>query len=823
MASSPPVATGYRGLVHEAATSLWGGLAVTCVIASAVVLLLVGPTILTHLDRAAVGVNPSSDFQIMTWSLAWWPWALRHGIDPLHTRLLWPPAGFSTLWLTTIPGIALLAAPLTLTIGPLASYNLLMIAAAPLAAGAAYLLCRELTGRTLASLVGGLLFGLSPYLLGHTMSQHLDLVFVFPLPLVALVCVRFLRAKTSGRRFVVQLALLLVLQLGISLELFVDLTLFLALALVIAFLGRAANRESLKRLAVRVAVAYALLLPLLVPVGVVGLSTPHGSLPYAPASYAIDAANLVVPTPTLVAGLPHAARAIAIDFVGNVGEQDGYLGLPLIIVALAGLVREWRRGAWLVGALVACSIALSFGPVLTIGGRPLVALPFALARLPVLGDALPARLSLFTALGVSVLAALWLARPGASWLKTGAIALLVVSLLPDFWSPARLPGAWPTRSDAFGFATPVRPGFIADRGWQHLIASGTTVLVVPSGDRTQAEWWQTEAGMRFALAVPSTPFAPPSLADQPLVGELLSNRSQGGLLLGAARLRAYLLADRVDTVLVAGGAGARWQRTVALATGARPVRLGEASLYRIASSVRPLVVSTSRQVRRWNGGVLASWLAFNGRYAAVEVSYRGPGRGAAQRFTASSPGADASGLTSTLGPGGRVAVAFTQYRAGVVELRLASLTAGRWRIATLDSNRGPIFSVQVAALANGRIVASWISQLNPMDTLHVAELGGRGPWQTLQMESATDLVNLRLRASGNRAFAAFTDTLAHESRLRVVSFAAGRWSRPVSLAASLSAVGHVVLSRGHTPTVGWSLLSPTGKVVRYRSRLPMAG
>ena len=133
----------------------------------------------------------------MTWSLEWWPWALRHeSVDPFYTHLLWAPAGFPTLWMTSIPIPALLAAPLTLTAGPLVAYNALMLTAVVLAAAAAFLLCYELTGLA-APVLGGLVFGLSPYMLGHTLSQHLDLTFVFPVPLLALLCLRYVHGKTG--------------------------------------------------------------------------------------------------------------------------------------------------------------------------------------------------------------------------------------------------------------------------------------------------------------------------------------------------------------------------------------------------------------------------------------------------------------------------------------------------------------------------------------------------------------------------------------------------------------------------------------------------
>ena len=398
-----------------------------------------------------------------------------------------------------------------------------MILAVPLAAGGAYLLCRELSDRLLPSLVGGLLFGLSPYMLGHTLSQHLNLVFVFPLPLVALCCLRYVRGKTSPRRLVAILALLLLLQLGSSLELFADLTLFVALGLGFALAGGVAQRGRLVRLGGLVVAAYLCLLPVLLPVAIFAFGGSHTALAYAPASYAIDLANLVVPTATVLAGALHATQSVTQHFVGNVGEQDGYLGVPLIAVVLAALVGQWRRGAWLLGALLLAALLFSFGPLLTLAGHPLLALPFALDHLPVLSDALPARLSIFSALAASVLVALWLGQARRRWLQLSVAGLLLVSLLPNFWPPAQLPGAWAI-STRFGYVTSrASPGFVADPLWRRLIAPGATVLVLPTGALTAASWWQVESGLRFALAVPDTPFAPPTLAGTPVMQGLLEN------------------------------------------------------------------------------------------------------------------------------------------------------------------------------------------------------------------------------------------------------------------------------------------------------------
>jgi hypothetical protein len=727
-----------------------------------------------------VGLNPSHDFQIMTWSLAWWPWALRHDIDPLHTGLLWPPAGFSTLWMTTIPAAAALAAPLTLTAGPLVAYNVLMILAAPLAAGAAYLLCRELTARFLPALAGALLFSLSPYMLGHLLSQHLNLVLVFPLPLVALVCVRFVRGKAGALRTVALLTLLLALQLGFSLELFLELSLFLAVGGLLALAGGVGGRRHLLRLCGLLALSYGTLLPLLVPIAMVGLGRGHGTVVYAPASYAIDLANLVVPTPTLLLGLLHGTRAMSLHFVGNIGEQDGYLGLPLIAAACVALIWQWRRGAWLVGALLSCAVLLSLGPVLTLDGRPLAELPFALAHLPVLSQALPARLSVFSALGASVLAALLLGCLRRRWLQLGVAVLLVASLTPNFWPAAKLPGAW-ADSQEFGYLTRTVPmGFLHDPIWRWLIPPGSTVLVLPTQDATVASWWQAESGMRFALAVPETPFVPPSLATEPVVQGLLNGRlpHTDGVFLAAARLRAYLRADHVAVVVLTHhGAFKTWQRTVALATRAKPVTLDSIAFYRVRASLRPLRADGRRLLRRSRGDLLLARLVFDGHRAQVQVAFRA-GLGPTSVAILSPPSADAGPLAIAVGSKGRAAVAFTQATSGQVALRVATQLADRWHLVTLEIRSAPVDVLRILVLQNGETALAWVDQTGPLAVLQAAVEQPRRQWQVTTLDVTPDLEDVTLRAFGGRASIAYVDNPANLSELHLTAYVAGRWTAP---------------------------------------------
>jgi hypothetical protein len=805
------------------------GLTVSCVLSALVAALLVGPGVLLHPSSAAVGLNPASDFQVMTWSLEWWPWAIAHGVDLLHTHLLWPPEGFSTLWMTTIPAPALLGAPLTVLAGPLVAYNALIVLSVVSAAGAAYLLCRELTGRLVPSVVGGLLFGLSPYMLGHLLSQHLDLTFVFPVPLVALLIVRYVRGRVSGRRFVAGFALLLVVELGSSFELFVDLTLVLAVGLALALLGKS-WRPALLRTGALVGLAYAACLPVLVPIAFLALSHQHASLRYAPANFSIDLLNIAVPTPTLLAGHLDALHAVSQHFVANVGEQNGYLGIPLLLVAALCVRAEWRRGAWLAGGLLVASLFLSFGPTLTVEGRPIAGLPFAVSRLPVIRDALPVRMSVFTALAAACLCAVWLARPHRPGVRVAVGLLVGLSLLPNFWPARRVPGAWSV-SDAFGWSTRHVPGgFVDDHSWTQFITPGSTVLVLPTGDRTAASYWQASTGMRFRLAVPATPFVPSRLAGAPAVSGLVEDVMPGlaGPALAAARLRAFLITDHVAAVVVMPSGAERWRRIVARATGARPVRLGQARVYPVRPMLQPLRALGDLAVAHAPGPDpvrVSAWLDFDGRRARVYALLRSE-RASHRAVALSSPQGDSDATAAAVDVRGRAAVLFTEWRDDKQMLRLALHRDGRWRVVTLDRQTGPIWSPHVVITPRGTTAAVWIDETDPTRTVRVAVLTRqgflRGP---VTLENGNGFGNVVLSAGlGDRVVTAWHVAVASEWRVRVATYERGNWSPVETLERSLYTLDHIAISRPDAGLVRWLERDPRGgHLVRFEARPLRAG
>jgi hypothetical protein len=120
---------------------------------------------------------------------AWFLWhfarALLHGHNPFYTRLMFYPTRVNLAWSTTDPLAGFLALPLSVFAGPVVAYNLSLILQLALAAFCARLLCLRVTRNEVGALIGGLIFGFSPYLMAHAL-EHLSLVTAFPIPLFVL-------------------------------------------------------------------------------------------------------------------------------------------------------------------------------------------------------------------------------------------------------------------------------------------------------------------------------------------------------------------------------------------------------------------------------------------------------------------------------------------------------------------------------------------------------------------------------------------------------------------------------------------------------------
>jgi hypothetical protein len=435
------------------------------------------------------------------WFFNWWRFSLSHGLNPFITDWVWAPLGINLAWTTFVPIPAWISIPLQVTVGEPATYNIILTLMPPLAAFAAFLLCRRVTGAFWPSVLGGYIFGFSPYMLGELLG-HLVCIAVFPAPLIALITLKRLDGEISSRRFAVMLAALLVTQFLCSVDLFATITLvggFSLLLALVLFDGDA--RIRLRRLIVPIIGGYLISTALLSAYFyyLLALGYPSGPL-WSPNKYSADLIGFLVPWRTIWWGCADFATAITGRFTGTILENGDYLGVVLIV-----FVEIFRRRFWPTPAgkfltiLFLAIIVAALGPNLHIAGVLGFAMPWSIfQRLPLIEDILPVRFMMCAFLVVAVMLARWLAAATARpiW-KVAAAAIIVASIAPN-------PHAsfWVSRLDI--------PAFFTDRAYANELEPREIILPLPwaqNGNSMYAERHVLPDGRRMdgirAVRVPA--------------------------------------------------------------------------------------------------------------------------------------------------------------------------------------------------------------------------------------------------------------------------------------------------------------------------------
>lgn len=508
-------------------------------------------------------VGVGGDSEIFVWSFAWWPHAIGSGIDPLVTHAIWAPVGINLAWVTSVPGAALLFWPLTAAFGPVAAYDVAIVACPALAAFAAYLLARELCGRFWPALAGGWVFGFSSYLLGQSLG-HLHAALVFPIPLIALQVLRSLRGELSDRRFVLTCGLLIALLISFSTELALTTLIAGVLAVVIARLSigpsfDAALRALWRPLARASAFALVLVSPLVIA-ALAGFQTGRINSPFV---FSADLANLVIPTRLTFAG-GHLLHPISGRFRGNIAEDGAYLGLPLLVVCLLEARASWGNRARRIAPLyVLVALVCALGPVLRIAGVAVAPLPWLpLAYLPPFENILPVRLVAYAALAAGVCVASYLAR------LTTAVraALVLVALAAPFPALA---------SDIWRAPAPIPPG-LRGNAIARILKPGEIVLVLPFGGLGHGMLWQAASHFSFRQAGGYLrPNPPPTYGDDPAVKAL-----HAGTPPALADLRAFLRKSGARAIIVDPAYLPAYASTLD-PLGITPERVGGLLVYRL--------------------------------------------------------------------------------------------------------------------------------------------------------------------------------------------------------------------------------------------------
>jgi hypothetical protein len=520
-----------------------------------------GPWVLNDPNGRILAAN-DIDAGAYLWFFSWWPHALLHGLNPLQTDLIFAPEGYNLAWTTCMPGPSILLAPLTLAFGPVITWNFVSLASPVLSAWTAFLLCRHVTsGAIAASVVGGYLFGFSPYMLGHLVGAP-QLAFVALVPVAVLLVLCHVDRTLPDRRFVLALAATLLAEFLISLEVLATMVLFGVLTLGLAIGLFKERRSALLRTGQLATVAAALATVLASPMLFFAFARPHARPEHALISAPADLLSFVVPTYWSAISRSHAQAEVPVWATGF-----SYVGIPLLVLVALFLwhhrpIRVARLAVGAFGVAVVASLGRSLEVAGTDTGVPL---PWALAaELPLLRYAIPVRFMAFAFLAAAVIVALWLAwRPSVGrWLLTAATLAVV--------APAVGNASWHTElSD--------RPFFSRD-GYQAHLSRTDRVLMIPAWGSNLR--WQAEAGFSFRVVGGYVGAFPESYMRYPIWAALL-----GGPLPAhpKAELRRLVRDKAATAIIVDPPQAPRWQPLVE-ALGVRAVRTGGVLLYRLAAA-----------------------------------------------------------------------------------------------------------------------------------------------------------------------------------------------------------------------------------------------
>jgi hypothetical protein len=529
--------------------------------------LIFGHDLLAGLSAVHLGRGPDPTF--FMWLLKWWPHALALHANPFISPNVWAPDGLNLAWETAIPLASLAMAPVTNLLGPVVSYNLLCMLCPALAGWTAFVLARHIGTRWHAALVAGYLFGFSSYMLSEMTGGHPALMLIFPVPLFAMIALKAYAQEIKPAAFAALAALLIVVEFLLSAEIAATMEVFGGIALLLAwYLTDNSRRKRVESLIVPLMLANAGAVVFLAPYlyCMFAYGVPRAAI-NSPAAFSTDLLNFIVPTRTVQIGAIAPLEAIAASFPGNIGEAGGYIALPLLLIAALYGRAHWQETAtrWLFLMLAIIAVA-ELGPRLHAGGITMIGMPWKLAtHLPLLGNALPARFSMYASLIIAMVVALWLSRDAISLpIRWTLIVLVMVFSLPNL-----APQAFTAAVDL--------PPFFASPLYRSYLKPNETVLVLPFGITGSSMLWLAQTDMYFRMAGGRSANIPHDYQAWPIVNSFTTKT----LLPDPERqLEAFCAAHRVTTILAEAAQNDLWAPMLA-AIDKSPRTAGGMIIYRV--------------------------------------------------------------------------------------------------------------------------------------------------------------------------------------------------------------------------------------------------
>jgi hypothetical protein len=452
-------------------------------------------------------VGDPQDVNQATWFVRYAANAVEHfRLPALSTHTMNAPGTVNLMWNTPFLLAGVLAAPVTILLGPQVALTAILTVAFFTSAAAMFYVLRHWNVSVLAAALAGGLYGFSPALVNSGIGHYALVIGALP-PLMLDRLLRIVARQGSAARNGAWLGLFAAAQLFIGEEGLVDTAIAGGIGLIVLAACRPQEiRSRIKPLLGGLCTAAGLALLLCVRalwvqfhgiktsgaaatvvINYNGHTTNLGTLPYA----------FINPAGTALLHLPVTGR-IADSYPQPIPEYLAYLGVPMIILLLVAVVYFWQNLTIRVAGITC--LVLEW---LAMGATPMIKnhmldlpgwlLPWNLLQhLPVIGGMVPDRLCIpADAMAAVVLAvALDKARSGtvapfSHWRRGAAIAtgFAVVALLP------LIPSPYGTVTN-----TPLPSGWQATFADLHLPASSRVLIVpFPYSGTSQVMVWQGDS------------------------------------------------------------------------------------------------------------------------------------------------------------------------------------------------------------------------------------------------------------------------------------------------------------------------------------------
>lgn len=404
--------------------------------------LLLMSTVLMNLTRSYIGVT--GDPNEFMWYLGF-PWhQLIHFKNPFVSSILNYPSGINLMSNTSMIFEGFLVGWIAYVFNVVFVFNLIFFLNQTL--------CMMFFSKTLKimgvnrfiAIAGSLLSVMLPYLTAQEIG-HPNLYVVVFLYAILYYIIKLLKNTilTRGEFFV--MGGLFAAQFYTGLELFTTFVLFIIIGLILIYLFK---KNEIRVIAINNAAnairAFILFLIFIVP-GIYYFF--FGAYHYAGGNqgiggwntYVTDLFSIFIPTPVYLLHNNFTTN-IANQFTGNFSEEDGYIGVLVMPIAIWSFYRMWKYSyTKIVSFLAIVFLILSFGSHIHILGNS-TSIPGIwkfVEYIPLLRNALPGRLMLYVELimlGIMIVAIDNLVKVGKNfWRKINVVMMLVIIFV--FWFP----------------------------------------------------------------------------------------------------------------------------------------------------------------------------------------------------------------------------------------------------------------------------------------------------------------------------------------------------------------------------------------------------